>query len=181
MGIKAIHLQIKLLRNLQQPFKMTIKANKRSLVFASILLLVCLINTSIVAGENYLCVTEASGGVKYNGLKGKYEGLGFDTTTNLEKIVVKKVENTKWRIENFGSSIDNSIKCDTFNDSKKTISLSCDLIFGHFGINFDNLRFYITYLIPALTDPSKYSESKKIRDFLDQNTPYIAVGSCSKF
>ena len=57
------------------------------------------------ADNTYLCITEAAGGVRFDSKQNKFVGSAFDIQ-NPKKILVKKENDGKWTIKDFGSDID---------------------------------------------------------------------------
>lgn len=130
------------------------------------------------AGETYLCITEAAGGVKFNSYKKQFEGTAFDVNTT-EKILVQREDNNTWKAKDFGSKFSNYFNCKASSEKGVATYVECKSIGGTFEISLQSLRFYSIYYVPALVDTSKYSTDKNIRELFDHNTPSISVGSCS--
>lgn len=132
------------------------------------------------ADNTYLCITEAAGGVRFDSKQNKFVGSAFDIQ-NPKKILVKKENDGKWTVKDFGSDIDSVWgKCTERKIKNSLTAISCEVMFGRFGFSLTNLRFYQTYTIPALASSSDYANDEKVRKLFDSNTPEIEVGACSK-
>lgn len=129
------------------------------------LLLLLLIMPNLVMAEAYLCITEASGGVKYDSVTKKYSGTAF---SNDSKYIIKKEED-QWTFSTFGKETTIAFCKEAVYGEKPSLGVGCDVWGGDFYFNFEGLRFYKTYDLLRYT----FYDS-------EDSTPMIEVGFCSK-
>ena len=135
-----------------------------------IILLLFLI-PNLVMAESYLCITDASGGVRFNERNDKYEGTGFKEG---RKYILKKLRNSEeyvqewanWSWNKFGEKNENI----NLTDCKYVEAiglLKCDTSGGQLWFNYKKLRFALTEMFGFYgSDPN--------------DDTYLEVGSCSK-
>jgi hypothetical protein len=135
--------------------------------YASILAsLLAMFQVSPAKAESYLCLAEASGGIKY--LNGNWTGTRFKTE---EKYLVTRDSSqpNKFKVTEVGKSYPLH-KCDVITD---TAGKETRLICGGLGygmiISLSDLRYTEVYSLG-------YIENDKSGD----NTPSISGGICSK-
>lgn len=128
--------------------------------------------------ESYLCIAEASGGVKYNESTGKWRGVEFIADS---KYVVKK-ENNKWVVNRFGSDFDltygQGCNGSELNDADAIWDrLFCQTIGGQMQVDVKNLRYVKSYIV-GYQDEDLLKLDLPIE--LSIETPLVEVGDCSE-
>jgi len=121
-----------------------------------------LIPSLVSAQENYLCVSEAIGGVAYNSTEKKWEGTKFKNSS--EKIIITKT-NGIWKYKEFGATFEED--CGKSNEYG---NFRCSIFFGEFVFNSKTKRFIKTYTAGYVGGEDN-----------NNNTPAIMIGTCSKF
>jgi hypothetical protein len=135
------------------------------------LVLLLFFSSIAFAAENYICESEAAGGVKFNFQQKKYEGMAFKGEDKNVLTFNKAIKIWEWK--GFGDNYPKSMGgC---KDEENFIS--CKLLGGEMGFSKLTLRYYETYILPATM--STKNIDKKAREILEGNTPSISVGSCA--
>ncbi len=142
------------------------------------LLLTLLLLPTLSNAESYLCIAEASGGVKYNKSTGKWRGVEFIADS---KYVVKK-ENNKWIVNEFGKDFDltygQGCNGSELNDADATWDrLFCQTVGGQMQVDVKNLRYVKSYIV-GYQDEDLLKLNLPIKLSID--TPLVEVGDCSK-
>lgn len=122
----------------------------------SILFLSC----SAVAQEQYLCVSHAAGGVRYDSAAKNWVSTKFKNDDS-KYLVIQK--NNKWIMKIFGKNYEN--ECGSMSEYG---ILRCEPFFGEFVFNKKTKRYLKTY-IAGFIDGSDGND----------NTPLVEVGYCS--
>lgn len=115
-----------------------------------------------IAQENFLCVSEALGGVAYDKTKKRWEGTKF-TNTN-QKIIISK-KNDDWKIREFEDGFERN--CGKITEHG---ILRCDVFFGEFVFNINTKRFLQSYMVGYINGEDN-----------NNNTPAVTIGTCGKF
>jgi len=136
---------------------------------ALLILLVCLISTSGLADEYYLCIGEQTTGFDYNKKNKRWSTASFHTN----KWMVKKSTDPSYKQEvwEFGDSVP-TIKCG--EDFDEFGSLVCGDIM-QFRMNKNSLRYLYIYPVGYWSDTNKLKSLNE-----GENTPLMEIGKCSK-
>lgn len=117
-----------------------------------------LIMPSFAWAENYLCISDKATGFKFK--DGTWQTTGFKSG---DKYIVSTEDLT---VTEFGEESPIHIKC----KSSREIFF-CDHNFGIFHMNPKNFRYMLTWPIGAYVYPNEDNSG----------TPYLEIGTCSKF